>query len=57
MIEEYRGISRSEFPAWQGWKIVKDYEKFATDKRTLKQLCDNNIELQELVAKFYQGGK
>lgn len=57
MMEEYKGISRAEYPKWQGWKIVGDYEKFAEDDRTLNQLCENNIELQELVAQFYEGGK
>lgn len=57
MIEEYKGISHSEFPAWQGWKIIGDYEKFTSDERALKQLCDNNVQLQELVAQFYEGGK
>lgn len=57
MIDSYKGISRSEFPAWQGWKIIADYEKFAADERTLHQLCDNNVQLHELVAQFYEGGK
>jgi len=57
MIEEYKGISRAEFPAWQGWTIVDDYRKFADDDRALKQLCENNVQLQELVAQFYEGGK
>lgn len=56
-MDEYKGINRAKFPKWQGWKIVGDYEEFAEDERTLNQLCENNIELQELVAQFYEGGK
>lgn len=56
-MEEYKGISRDEFPAWQGWKIISDYEKFAADERTMMQLCENNVQLQELVAQFYEGGR
>jgi hypothetical protein len=57
MIDAYKGISREEFPGWQGWKIVSDYEKFTNDPVILNQLCDNNVQLQELVAQFYEGGK
>lgn len=56
-MEDYKGINRTEYPKWQGWKIIGDYEKFATDERTLHQLCENNVQLQELVAQFYEGGK
>lgn len=56
-MNEYKGISRIEFPAWQGWSIVGDYEKFTNDTLVLTQLCDNNVQLQELVAQFYEGGK
>lgn len=56
-MEDYKGINRTEYPKWQGWKIVSDYEKFAEDERTLLQLCENNVQLQELVAQFYEGGR
>jgi hypothetical protein len=56
-MNEYKGISRDQFPAWQGWNIVSDYEKFTDDTMILNQLCDNNVQLQELVAQFYEGGK
>jgi len=26
-MDDYKGISREQFPAWQGWKIIDDYLK------------------------------
>lgn len=57
MREEYKGISRSTFPAWQGWKILDDYAKTNAEAHVMVQLCENNVELQELVAQFHKGGK
>lgn len=54
-MTEYKGIDRNEFMKWQGWGIVSDYEKIAHNETVLRQLCDNNIELQSLVTQFYQG--
>lgn len=56
-MDEYKDISRHEFPAWQGWKIIDDYLKMADDPKVLNHLCENNVQLQELVAQFYEGGK
>lgn len=57
MNEEYKGISRSNFPAWQGWKIIDDYLKIDVSDDLRNRMCENNTELQDLVAQFYQGGK
>jgi len=54
---EYKGINRSDFPAWQGWRIIDDYAKTNTEAHVMIQLCENNVELQGLVAEFYKGGK
>lgn len=57
-MEEYKGISREEFPAWQGWKIIDDYARMAVDDGvTMARLLENNVQLQELVVLFYQGGE
>jgi len=55
MLEEYKGITRSEFPAWQGWKIIEEYAKTNVDAHVMVQLCENNVELQELADQFHQG--
>lgn len=55
-MEEYKGISRDKFPAWQGWKIIDDYLKVDVSDDLRNRMCENNAELQELVAQFHQGG-
>jgi len=57
MNEEYKGIDRHKFPAWQGWKIIDDYLKIDVSDDLRNRMCENNIELQGLVAQFHQGGK
>lgn len=54
---EYKGIARDQFPGWQGWKIIDDYKKTGADAHVIVQLCENNVELQDLVAEFHKGGK
>lgn len=56
-MKKYKGIVYEQFPGWQGWKIINDYKKTNADAHVIVQLCENNVELQELVAKFYEGGK
>ncbi|MFH0710143.1 MAG: hypothetical protein V2A75_08055 [Pseudomonadota bacterium] len=56
-MEEYKGINRDQFPAWQGWKIVDDYKRLDADAYVIVNLCENNGQLQQLVAQFYEGGK
>ena len=56
-MNEYKGINREKFPAWQGWKIIDDYLKIDVSDDLRNRMCENNIELQELVAQFHQGGK
>lgn len=56
-MEEYKGINRAQFPAWQGWKIVDDYKRLDADAHVIVNLCENNGQLQELVAQFYEGGE
>jgi len=57
MNEDYKGINRDKFPAWQGWKIIDDYLKIDVSDDLRNRMCENNTELQELVAQFHQGGK
>jgi hypothetical protein len=57
MGEEYKGISRNKFPAWQGWKIIDNYLKVDVSDDLRNRMFENNVELQELVAQFHQGGK
>lgn len=56
-MEEYKGINRDQFPAWQGWKIIDDYKRLNGDAHVMVTLCENNGQLQEFVAQFYEGGK
>jgi len=56
-MQEYKGISRSEFPAWQGWNIIDDYLKIDVSDDMRNRMCENNAQLQELVANFYEGSK
>ena len=56
-MQEYKGILRSEAPAWQGWAILDRYATVDAGVGSMTQLCENNVQLQELVAQFYQGGK
>lgn len=56
-MDKYKEISSDQFPAWQGWKIIDDYKKTNADAHVIVQLCENNVELQELVAQFHKGGK
>lgn len=57
-MDEYKGIKKSEYPAWQGWKIIEDYHRMViADTAKMEKLLEGNTELQELVAQFYQGGK
>ncbi|MFY9141556.1 hypothetical protein [Sulfuricurvum sp.] len=57
MGEEYKAINREKFPGWQGWKIIDDYLKIDVSDDLRNRMCENNAELQELVAQFHQGGK
>lgn len=56
-MDEYKGIDRNKFPAWQGWKIIDNYKKLNSDAHVMATLCENNGQLQELVAQFHQGGR
>ena len=44
----YMGISRKEFPKWEGWKIINSYKEKNID---LKQINDSTLEI--LVENFY----
>lgn len=48
--ETYRGISRRNWPGWEGWEIVDALKKKPGFPGTLKA----NAKLQELVKKFYR---
>jgi len=60
--ETYKGISRKNYPNWEGWKIIdtlkesmyfpENYTK--KDVKKLNKLLDDNKELQELVSEFYK---
>jgi lysozyme family protein len=49
--ETYSGISRKNFPNWEGWKIIDDYKKSHDIKRGAI-ILDNNLET--LLYNFYQ---
>ena len=44
----YMGISKKEFPKWEGWKIINSYKESNTDLHTV-----NNDSLNILVENFY----
>lgn len=56
-MDEYKGINRDKFPAWQGWKIINDYLKVDVSDDLRNRMFENNVDLQELVAQFHKGGK
>lgn len=51
--ETYRGISRRNFPEWDGWKIVDKFKSEGTARHTLQYSLKDNESLDELVSQFY----
>lgn len=50
--ETWKGISRNNFPNWEGWKII-DRLKAITDRTQLSKVLSANNELLNLVRSFY----
>lgn len=44
----YMGISKKEFPKWEGWKIINSYKESNSD---LNLIQNNNLDI--LVENFY----
>ena len=51
--ETWKGISRRNFPDWEGWTIV-DAIKLNVQASALSKTMNADDELEELVLKFYQ---
>lgn len=49
--ETYRGISRNNFPGWQGWAIV---DRVKLKPGNIDTLLNSETELQTAVLKFYK---
>lgn len=53
--ETYKGISRLNFPNWQGWIFVDEIKDRCKDaQRHISANLDGNIRLQEMVQQFYR---
>jgi len=44
----YRGISKKEYPKWEGWKIIAQYKELNYD---IKEIQDEKLDT--LVKNFY----
>lgn len=42
LYHNYLGISRKEFPKWQGWKIINRYRELGID---VKEISDNTLNV------------
>jgi lysozyme family protein len=51
--ETWKGISRRNWPMWQGWKIVDEVKRNTTPGQ-LNMALNVDEELDEMVCKFYQ---
>ena len=51
--ETWKGISRSKWPLWQGWKIVDEVKKNTTPGQ-LNYALNLDEELENLVINFYR---
>lgn len=52
--ETYKGVSRVNWPDWDGWEIIDNIKKKAEDHTEFLNKLRNNKELDELVIKFYK---
>ena len=50
--ETWKGISRNNYPKWEGWLII-DRIKAITDKTQLSKVLSTNKELSDCVRNFY----
>lgn len=48
--ETYRGISRNNWPQWEGWEIIDQYKK----RKGFPLNLDSDSGLQEMVKNFYR---
>jgi hypothetical protein len=52
--EIYCGISRKEFPSWEGWTIIDNAKlKVGLSEISIIRYLSNNETIQEIVDKFY----
>ncbi len=52
--ETWKGISRRNFPLWQGWKIIDEIRRNTIPGKQFIEALKLDEELEELVVKFYQ---
>lgn len=52
--ETYRGISRKNFPSWNGWVIVDKYKQSIHSSKDLNATLKGNVQIQGLVSTFYR---
>ena len=53
--ETYKGISRVNFPKWEGWPLVDAYKAEGPfTEKSLTEKLDNDPQLNRLVAVFYK---
>lgn len=50
--ETWKGISRNNFPKWEGWAII-DVVKSKTDRTQLSKVLSANKDLSDCVRSFY----
>jgi type VI secretion system secreted protein VgrG len=54
--ETYRGISRRNFPHWEGWSIIDDIKRNNPKnfKKIINNLVNSNPSINEMVEFFYR---
>ena len=52
--ETYKGISRKNFPDWQGWAIVDKYKQSIHSSKDLNATLKGNVQIQAMVSTFYR---
>lgn len=51
--ETWKGISRNNYPDWDGWRIIDQYKANVVFKNHLSKVLSVNTELLTLVRSFY----
>jgi lysozyme family protein len=52
--ETYKGISRNNFPNWQGWNYVDKATQVTKNEERINLILEAQPELQKLVLQFYK---
>lgn len=52
--ETYKGIARTMWPAWGGWKIIDRYKESPLSSKAMSKVLAGNIELDDMVEEFYR---